>query len=495
MPTTRYTINMRTQRNGAGVSRTRRTSWAAGALALLGTAACNPDKLLEVRDIDVATPESVTNVAALPALRNSAISDLQVALGAGQEDGVITMGALLGDEFMWAETFPTRFEIDYRTMDPQNGSLSTLYNRLQRSRAAADRAASFFEQLDPNNVQRAEVLAIAGLNYIYLAEQYCNGAPVSTFNVLTAEEIYGAPRTNAQLFEIAVAKFDTALRIVGTPATPTPAQTSTLNLARVGRGRALLNLGRFADAAAAVSGVPTEFRYTLFFSENTGRQNNPVFQVSNVFPRFSVGGSQEREGGNGLPYRVDGTTDPRVFVFRGTGGANPSVGADGSTPMWIQAKYPNRSAPVLLASGIEARLIEAENLQRTGGNYVQVLNTLRANLPTLLLTPPASINAFGAFNPPATAALPALTAPAGSAEQVDQLFKERAYWFFLDGHRLGDMRRLIRQYGRGSETVFPTGAHQKGGAYGPDVNFPIPFNETNNPEFAKAGGQCLDRRA
>ena len=158
--------------------------------------------------------------------------------------------------------------------------------------------------------------------------------------------------------------------------------------------------------------------------------------------------------------------------------------------MWIQAKYPNRSAPVLLASGIEARLIEAENQQRTGGNYVATLNTLRANLPTLLLTPPSA-----ALNPPALNSLPALTAPASAAEQVDQVFKERAYWFFLDGHRLGDMRRLIRQYGRGSETVFPTGAHQKGGTYGPDVNFPVPFDETNNPEFAKAGGACLDRNA
>jgi hypothetical protein len=60
---------------------------------------------------------------------------------------------------------------------------------------------------------------------------------------------------------------------------------------------------------------------------------------------------------------------------------------------------------------------------------------------------------------------------------------------FLTGHRLGDMRRLIKHYGRNSETVFPTGAYFKGGTYGVDVNFPVPFQETNNPNFT----QCLDR--
>lgn len=490
MSSTRHTITMHMQRKAMRPSWARRSSWVVGALALAATAACNPDQLLEVEDVDVATPQSVTAPTALPAVRAGAISDLQVALGAGQEDGVMTMGALLGDEFVWAETFPTRFEIDYRTIDPTNGTLAGFYGRLQRARASADRAAALYQAGDPTNIGRAEVLALAGFSYIFLAEQYCNGVPVSTFDVLTQQETYGAPMANAALFQIAVAKFDSALQIVGSPASPNATQTSVINLARVGRGRALLNLGRFADAATAVRDVPTAYRYTLFFSENSGRQNNPVFQVTNVFPRFSTGGSQVREGGVGLPYREDAARDPRVYLVRGTGGAYPAVGADGSTPMWIQVKYPNRSAPVVLASGIEARLIEAENLQRTGGNYVAVLNDLRANLPSLLVTaPPATLNL------PAFAPLPALTAPAAAAEQVDQLFKERAYWFFLDGHRLGDMRRLIRQYGRSQETVFPSGAHQKGGAYGPDVNFPVPFDETNNPEFARAGGQCLDRRA
>jgi hypothetical protein len=37
--------------------------------------------------------------------------------------------------------------------------------------------------------------------------------------------------------------------------------------------------------------------------------------------------------------------------------------------------------------------------------------------------------------------------------------------------------------------VFPAGNYFKGGLYGTDVNFPVPFDEQNNPNFQ----QCLDR--
>jgi hypothetical protein len=42
---------------------------------------------------------------------------------------------------------------------------------------------------------------------------------------------------------------------------------------------------------------------------------------------------------------------------------------------------------------------------------------------------------------------------------------------------------LIRQYGRTAESVFPTGVWHKGGNYGVDVAFSLPFRETNNPDF------------
>jgi len=59
---------------------------------------------------------------------------------------------------------------------------------------------------------------------------------------------------------------------------------------------------------------------------------------------------------------------------------------------------------------------------------------------------------------------------------------------------LGDLRRLIRQYKRTPESVFPTGAWHKGGNYGVDVNFPVPQAEANNPNVS-AQNTCIDRNA
>ena len=49
----------------------------------------------------------------------------------------------------------------------------------------------------------------------------------------------------------------------------------------------------------------------------------------------------------------------------------------------------------------------------------------------------------------------------------------------------------IRQYGRGTETVFPTGAYFKGGSYGTDVTLVPSQQETNNPNWQA----CTDKNA
>jgi hypothetical protein len=92
----------------------------------------------------------------------------------------------------------------------------------------------------------------------------------------------------------------------------------------------------------------------------------------------------------------------------------------------------------------------------------------------------------------AVVGLDPLATPGDAITATDLLFRERAFWLFATGHRLGDLRRLIRQYGRDPETVFPTGEYYKGGlTYGVDVNLPLPRREENNPNVTG----CLDRNA
>ena len=438
----------------------------SGALLAFSLGACDSKRVLEVTDPDVAKPGSLAGLAALGVVHAGAIGDFQVGYsGSDSNEGQIQMSALLGDEYINSETFPTRIEVDQRQIQEENSTMTVIFRDIQRARASADFAGAKFAAQAPTDVRRAEALNLAGFSIVAMGENYCSGVPISKLTD-AGDIVYGDPRTTAQLWDDAVAKFDSAITI----ATAAGANgTTQLNLARIGKGRALLNKGDYPGAAAAVAAVPTSFLYLIRHSVNTGREENAVFVFQRIASRFSA---TDVEGINGLPYRSDG--DPRVKETR------KGVGFDGSTPLWLvdlqptafapDGKYPLRSSSVPLATGVEARLIEAEA-------------ALKANdLVTFLTT----INAERSAQGVGTATLPATT-----ASQVDLLFKERAYSMWFTAHRLGDMRRLIRQYGRGSETVFPTGAYFKGGNYGPDVNIIIPLDEKNNLKFTG----CIDRKA
>jgi hypothetical protein len=232
----------------------------------------------------------------------------------------------------------------------------------------------------------------------------------------------------------------------------------------------LVDLGRFSEAAAAAAEVPTEFQYVTEHAASPLTLQNAIWSYTDQ-GLWSVA---DQEGGNGLPYIS--AEDQRVSVDSldddGDGFADP--GLDSQTPQYFLLKYPDPSASVVVADGIEARLIEAEALLQSSnrGGMTAILNDLRQNA-----TSPA---------------LPNLATPGTDAAAADLLFSERAFWLYATGHRLGDMRRLIHQYLREPDTVFPTGDYHKGDArYGGDVNLPLPIEEQNNP----SGGVCLDRNA
>jgi hypothetical protein len=151
------------------------------------------------------------------------------------------------------------------------------------------------------------------------------------------------------------------------------------------------------------------------------------------------------------------------------------------TPQWMQLKYSKRDTLAIIADGVEARLIEAEAAYRGGSyaNALTILNALRSNAALFRLR-----GYLDANQQPLS--LPALLPAATAVDQENQIFKERAYWLYLTSHRLGDLRRLVRHYGRGAESVFPTGAYHKPGTYGTDVNSPIPQAEDNNPNFVRS---------
>jgi starch-binding outer membrane protein, SusD/RagB family len=487
MSTIIHTNGQRGRRRAA--SALRRLAAVAAVAALVGVG-CSPDEILDVEDIDVALPEAVQDAAALPAVLAGAIGNFGVAYNGSFDLNQISLAGLISDEYINTETFPTRIEIDQRRQQYQsNGTLGALFYRTMQARAAADFAAEGFARFADTDAGFAEALNLSGLMYVLIAENYCGGVPISRETSPGTFE-FGPALSTRQLLERAVQKADSALAIVG--AATAGAGLRNARVARILKARALLNLDRPADASAAIggtAGVPTTFQYNYTHSELTGRQNNGNWSLVQNSGRFGVGNN---EGGNGLPFRSEGDTaqavsarDPRVPNVRRP--TNQGNGFDGATPMWWQLRHPLRAAPAIIADGVEARLIEAE-AQLRAGDYpaaLVTLNALRSN--TALFALPGR-QASGSLAPLAPAV--------GLDAQVNQLFKERAYWLYLTSHRLGDLRRLARPttaaaggisgYGRGNEAVFPTGTYHKSGTYGTDVNSPIPQDEDNNPEFDRS---------
>jgi starch-binding outer membrane protein, SusD/RagB family len=449
---------------------------AAGLLALF--AACNSDKLLTVTDPDVARPEALQGAGALPAQRAGAIGNFGVAFNGGAADvEQVHLSGLLSDEFINTETFPTRIEIDQRAMTLTNTSLIGTFFDLTRARSFADLAVDNYRlsaKTAGDSAGFPEVLSLSGLAYVLFAENYCGGVPISKQNA-DGSFTFGAAESTVTLLDSAISKFNQALAVPqATILTATFKQ-----LAQVGKGRALLDQGKYPEAAAAVAGVSTTFQYNYLHSETTGRQNNGTWSLTSSVARF---GEANAEGGVGLTYQTDGNLkqagglfDPRVADSVANRAGQGNKGFDGTTVQWVQAKYPARSSVATIADGVEARLIEAEASLNAGdaAGALTTLNALRSNAALLALR-----------GYPANSLQP-LTLQVTAAAQQDQLFRERAYWLYLTSHRLGDLRRLVRQYTRPVNTVFPNGAYFKGGLYGTDVNVPVPQQEQNNPQYDK----------
>ena len=433
----------------------------AGVLLVAALTLSSGCGLLDTDQPNIVGPGDVETEAGAQARRIGAISDFAFAQdgdGTGFEDGHILLSGLMSDEFVLSTTPPTEQEIDQRRVFVNNSTLFDAFHNLHRARAAAEAAAGALREFgaDPDaDPGIGEMLSLAGFTYIYFGESFCSGVP---FSRLEGEEVvFGERQTTDQMFQTAVSQFDAALAEPGTANEDTQ---EIAYLASVGKGRALVDRGLFAEAAAAVAAVPTDFQYVTEHADSPLRLQNAIYSYSVGF-LWSV---SDEEGGVGLPFRS--AEDPRVPYID-----EETSGLDGTTPQFTLTKYPEASASVVVADGIEARLIEAEALLQGGdlGGMTDILNDLR--------------DAGG---------LDGVDEPGTQEGGVDLLFSERAFWMFATGHRLGDMRRLIRQYGRTAETVFPSGTYIKGGSYGSDVNMPMPQEEGNNPN---AVGGCLDRNA
>jgi hypothetical protein len=252
----------------------------------------------------------------------------------------------------------------------------------------------------------------------------------------------GPELTPAELFAEARARFDKAVA-----AATAAGDAETLNLALLGRARVLLDLGDPAAAAADAAQVPEDFVVEVSTDAPDLRRQNQVYVHTLQFAFSTVDPSFRDVTFGGVP-------DPRVAV------TNTGVSGTTGAEIWAADKDAAIDAPVVVAKWSEAQLIVAEADVAAGNlsGAADIINALHTR---------AGIPAYDATG-------------ATAADVLAQVIEERRRELFLEGHRLGDVRRYGVPLDPAPGTPYPDG----GGAYGDQSCFPLPDVERiNNPNI------------
>jgi hypothetical protein len=459
--------------------------------ATLMLAACSLDSLVSGAALptDAIDPAAVKTQAAALGAYNDAILAMSSALGQAQpgldnasasptSQSVVIATALMTDEAVihnsalsvllgTVSPLPNTPDaaMDSRTAyDNFNLLTDNPYEALQIVRLRAREAIGALRAYAPTTSPAllAHLYALQGYAEVMLSEVYCSGIPLSDYN-FNAQPTYGTPLTNVQVYQHAVAQFDTAISLATDSA-------RILNFAKVGLARAKLDLGDVQGAAQAVAGVPIDFQYLVPYATT---RPNAFVSGSLASLMFTTG---NHEGGNGLPYASDPRSASATFAGQSDQTSEPVKYLVSTGGNAVSGFFSAGTAPIVLASGLEAQLILAE-AGLSDGSSTAILNSLRQTcIGTAACAPTAGLT---------SANLPAnLTVPSTDSGKVTQLFNERAYWLYFTGHRQGDLRRLIRQYQRQPDAVYPTGQWTQGTIpYGTATSLPVPVSEDYNPNF------------
>jgi hypothetical protein len=384
--------------------------------------------------------------------------------------------------------------IDQRSFTNLNDIDALTYNPLQRTRYATDTVAArfvgYFGAQAGTDLRLARMLALGGYTYMLLGETFCS-APINLSRAYTP----------AELFQMARPKLDSAIAIASAAKAAGAngaAADSIMGLALVAAARTALDLGDPATAASYAAGVPdsapTFSEYRVYYIEGippqSGVPTNPFwgalgqpvpaasgtnvsggvrYLASSVWvtvgeafqgvhdPRVPMSPTRVKAMDNGMQFVANKPASFGGFV-RDTG-ITQSVDSAGTTITYKEyiGTPMTPGASIRIASALEAQYIVAE---ASGGDGTTL----------------AFVNAQRAANgqPASTASTP--------DEVLADLREQRRREFYLDGHRLGDLRRYADQAGI---NFFPTGPFPGSTEnYGDNQCFVIPISEVNsNPNL------------
>lgn len=430
----------------------------AFVLAVAGATACS-DFLVAENPGAVEEPD-VTQPAYATLIQNGAIFGYQFA-----HSEITYWNGQLTDELFNRATFVEEGQIDRRELFSDMTYLNAfLYAPIQRARFSGEDAASRLKIILGDTATRdlrvARSLAYAGHSYVDLGEMECM-IPIDL----------GPPKTPEEIFSDAIARFEEAITIATAAKAYYQSQTPTVpalisgsdsvkNFALVGAARAALDRNDKAKAIAFASQVPADFVFWSYYTDNTSGQRNRTYE------RLDVGKNANLLN---TPFALM-TTDPRVpRVTTTANNGTPLSPSSYSTfnNNVVGARFAALMA-VRVASGLEARYIVAEAQGPTAATLAFVNERRAAGLQT-----------------PVT-----LSGDLLMAELRDQRSRD----FYLDNHRLGDLRRYKKYY---NVDLFPKGPYPgstTGQIYNEAANtltsasdcWPLPTNEINgNPNVPK----------
>lgn len=357
-------------------------------------------------------------------------------------DMAVAYGGLFTDELIDGTGFD---DIDERRVTPDNQTIGAvdeapegldgLWTPMQRAAFTSGLLqqdildGDFPEQVpDPeNSPELATVSMFAGFSTMVLGEMFCS----------TAFDGTGPELSSAETWARAEDHFTRAIDAANA--------TEDVRFASlVGRARARMLQGNTSGALNDADQVPLDWSFVAdVYSTNSQVEENDLWNMLTDSQRFSVDPAYRD-----LTIDDSGTEDPRVDAFQDP---NDQFAIDGSTELFQLQKYVVATAPIRLASGFEAAYYVAEI--QGGQDAVNAINDVRAEQ--------------------------GITEEFSSSDEQEirlKLFDERARTLFLEGKRMGDLRRYLDAFGL---DLYPTGPN-----FGDQTCMPLPDAERdNNPDI------------
>jgi starch-binding outer membrane protein, SusD/RagB family len=435
-------------------NRPRRIALLAIAASVVLAAACSDFLVAEnpgaVEEPDVTDPAYITLIA------NGSQAAFQDAI-----DDVTYWNGQFTDEIFNREVFIEEGQIDRRETYPEMTYLTAFtYNPLQRARFTAEdgvrRMKIILADTASRDIRVARGLAYAGMTYVYLGEMNC----------VTPIDL-GVPKSPAEMFADAITRFEEAITIATAARAHQQAQTtpnaaiiagadSIRNFALVGAARAALNRDEKTRAVTFATQVSANFEFRSYYSDNTTAQHHRTFN--------RIGGTAFSGTMTNTPFLAK-AGDPRLpRVTTGSQTGKPLSPPSYSTFNNTVAGAPfAATSSMRIASTLEAQYIIAE-----------------ADGPTAATL--AFVDARRAAGLQSASGL-----AAGDPAIMAELREQRSRDFYLDNHRLGDLRRYRQFY---SVDLFPRGPYPgstTGQIYSADAEkdcWPLPLSEINgNPNI------------